>query len=57
MTQGLSMNSDLVYQGQVASREKEIIEAQIQVLVFAWVFTKQQQQVYGNANNKITYNL
>jgi len=31
--------ASLIYQPQIG-REKEAIEAQVQVLLFAWVFTK-----------------
>jgi hypothetical protein len=33
--------ANMIYQPQIG-REKDAIEAQIQVLLFAWVFTKQQ---------------
>lgn len=45
----------MIYQPQIG-REKEAIEAQVQVLLFAWVFTKQQSS-QAAANQKLTYNL
>jgi hypothetical protein len=47
--------ANMIYQPQIA-REKDAIEAQIQVLLFAWVFTKQQSS-QAVANQKLTYNL